>query len=170
MPNYAVVNSSGIATQQSLGTTFKTIAAVIATTGAAGPGLTIRRSKIYDMIVGCNAAPGDTEIEWALQRVTAGSTFTYVGAVSSISSAITLDQADGPIVALAFVNSSAENVTLATNNTLWYEGMNQRATFRWVANPGSEFVNAAVSSNGLVLQARAAAFTSTVTATVYVSE
>jgi hypothetical protein len=52
--------------------------------------------------------------------------------------------------------------------------VNQRASYRWVAAPGSEIVypanTSATGNNALSLQARSAAYTGTVTGAVMVSE
>lgn len=170
MANYVVANSSGIAAQQALTTTYKTIVAVMASTGATGPGIAVRRGKIYDLVMGCNATPpADNTIEWAVDAVTAGSTFIYAGIVSSLSTP-QLDSADANMASFAIVNSTAENFTVTTGVPKYYDGRNQRATFRWVANPGSELVWPAVSSAGYVLRARSGAFTGTVTAALYFTE
>lgn len=169
MANFSIQNSSGIATQQSLTTTYKTILATAATTGATGPGFQVRRGKLYDLAIGTNGTAADNSMEWDISRITAGSTFTYAGIVSSIS-ANALDLADSAMASFAVVNSTAENFTVTANSQLFYLGMNQRASYRWVANPGSELVWPATSSAGLVLRARSAAYTGTVTGDVWFQE
>ena len=54
MANYSVQNSSNIAAQQSLTTTYKTVLATAATTGVTGPGFQVRRGKLYDLAIGTN--------------------------------------------------------------------------------------------------------------------
>lgn len=169
MANYSVQNSSNIAAQQALTTTYKTITATLATTGATGPGFQVRRGKIYDLAIGTNGTAADNALEWAIERVTAGSTFTYAGIVSSIA-ATALDPADSVMASFAIVNSTSENFTVTANSQIFYLGMNQRASYRWVANPGSELVWPATSSAGLVLRARSAAYTGTVTANIWFQE
>ena len=170
MANFSIQNSSGIAAQQALTTTYKTIIATATTTGATGPSIALRRGKIYDMIMGCNATPpADNTIEWSLDAITAGSTFTYAGIVSSIGQQ-QLDSADANMATFAIVNSTAENFTVTANSGKYYDGRNQRATFRWVANPGSEIIWPATSSAGYGLRARSGAFTGTVTANLFFQE
>lgn len=169
MANFSIQNSSNIASQQSLATTYKTILATIATTGVTGPGFQVRRGKVYDLTIGTNATPADNVVEWAIERATAGSTFTYAGIVSSIA-ATALDPADSVMAAFAIANSTAENFTVTANSQVLYLGINQRASYRWVANPGSELVWPATSSAGFVLRARSPAYTGTVTATLLFQE
>lgn len=169
MANYSVQNSSNIAAQQSLATTYKTLVALMASTGATGPGFQVRRGKLYDLAIGTNGTAADNSMEWDIARVTAGSTFVYAGIVSSIGQQ-QLDPADANMAAFAVVNSTSENFTVTANSNLFYLGMNQRASYRWVAAPGSELVWPAASSAGLVLRARSAAYTGTATAAVYFSE
>jgi hypothetical protein len=56
----------------------------------------------------------------------------------------------------------------------WYLGINQRASYRLVVNPGANLIYPANSSgslnNGLTLRARSGGYTSTTTATVWMSE
>jgi hypothetical protein len=100
-----------------------------------------------------------------------GSTATsgYTGSISSVSSNFALDVADGLIQAWVTVNSSVE-----TNNTylqsLWNVAVNQRASYRWVAAPGSEFVYPATSSAGLGLRSLSGGYTGTVTLTAILAE
>lgn len=44
-----------------------------------------------------------------------------------------------------------------TGNGLYRFGMNQRATYRWVAQPGRPFVGVLTANNGLMLRARGSA-------------
>jgi hypothetical protein len=94
--------------------------------------------KLYDLLVGTNGTPADNSMEWTIQRTTAGSTQTYTGIVSSRTNA--LDPADASMAAMAYVNSSAETGTLAftAGTNPLYVGVNQRASYRWVAAPGGE--------------------------------
>ena len=171
MANYAIQNSTDITGQIANTTTYITLAAVFATTGATGPAIQTRRVKLYDLLVGTNGTPADNSMEWTIQRTTAGSTQTYIGIVSSRSNA--LDPADASMAAMAYVNSSAETGTLAftAGTNPLYVGVNQRASYRWVAAPGSEIVIAAVSSNGLAVRSKSATgYTGTATAAILIQE
>jgi len=87
----------------------------------------------------------------------------FAGAVSSGSSSFVLDTADGLIQAFAVANSTLES---SVGVSVWSVGINQRASYRWVAAPGSEIVYPAASSAGVALRALSAAYTGTVTGTV----
>jgi hypothetical protein len=171
MANYSIQNSTDISAQIANTTTYISLAAIFATTGATGPAIQTRRVKMYDLLVGTNGTPADNSMEWTVQRMTAGSTQTYTGIVSSRANA--LDPADASMAAMAYINSSAETGTqafTAGTNPL-YVGVNQRASYRWVAAPGSEIVIAAVSSNGLAVRSKSATgYTGTSTVTTLIQE
>lgn len=156
MANYSLSNGSttGGGTQQNVAAAY-TQATLGVTCSTANGGTTVfRRSKWYDILVGTNNTPGDTFIEWDVSRVTASSTSTFLASLP-------LDPADAAHNCLSFVNSSA--FPTVGNPSIWYIGMNQRASYRWVCAPGSELVGPATSSNGMVLRPRGS-YTSTVTA------
>jgi len=162
MANFVISNSTlgGTGTQQAMAATYKTLVAVYAsTTGTAG--LT-RRGKIYDILVGTNGTPTDYAMEWDLARLTAPST-------GSPASANALDPADAIMVGGAIANSTTEG-TYTSSGQVWYVGVNQRASYRWVAAPGSEIVYPATSSAGVGLRARSASYILTATGTVYNQE
>lgn len=185
MANYSVSNSTltggfgGV--QQAIATTFKTFiicgaASSNATSGFEGATVPSpylpRRGKIYDILVGTNTTPADNVLTFDLGRMTgfvSSATSGYSGSISSVSSNFVLDTADGNLYGWVTVNSSVE-----TNNTfavsVWNVGINQRASYRWVAAPGSEFVYPATSSAGLGLRALSPAYTGTVTGTVLLQE
>jgi hypothetical protein len=130
-----------------------------------------RRGKIYDILIGTNSTPGDTVVQWDVARLTAfgSSIITNTGGLSSVSSNFALDLADAAITATVVANTTAEtNITASVE--IWGVGINQRASYRWVAAPGSEMVYPATSSQGLDLRAigpsGGGSFTGTVTATV----
>lgn len=178
MANYAVANSTvnGFGSSQAAMTTaYKTICAVGASTQSGSGNVSLRRGKLYDILIGTNGTPADNYMEFDVIRatlVTSGS--AWAGALSSVSSAITLDMADGTTAGLLAVNSSNEGQITQVGQDVWYVGINQRASYRWVAAPGSELVYPAVSSatgsNGLALRARSGAYTGTTTGTVLNSE
>ena len=129
---------------------------------ANGGTTSFRRGKWYDVLVGTNGAPADNFMEFDISRVTASSTSTFVNAPA-------LDSADSANPnGLITVNSSTFGTISVPN--LWYIGMNQRASYRWVCAPGSEIVWPATSSNGLQLRQRSGSYTGTATATVMFQE
>lgn len=153
MANYVATNGStaSAGTQQSLSTTYG--GAIL---GLNGPTSAPRRGKVYDLLIGTNGTPADNYVEWDISRVTTSSTATIVTPQP-------LDSADAAATTVTTVNSSAAG-TISVQNIL-YVGINQRASYRWVAAPGSELVWPATSSNGLQLRARSGGYTGTATAT-----
>lgn len=159
MANYSVTNgsTSGAGTQQ--GTAAAYGGAIIGLTGAnAAP----RRIRVYDILIGTNGTPADNFIEWDISRVTTASTATS-------ATPQPLDVADATSVTTTTVNSSSPG-TITANSNVFYLGMNQRASYRWVAAPGSELVTPAVSSAGFQLRVRSGGYTGTVTATLLFQE
>lgn len=179
MPNFSVANTTSIgagSTQGNMTTTYRTQVLVGASTTSGtntGSG-TLRRGKIYDILVGTNGTPADNALEFDVCRCTMGTSSVLAGGVSSISSGLSIDLADNfGFVAQAGTNSSIETAFTPTFEC-WYIGINQRASYRWVAAPGSELVYPAASSatgnNGLLVRSRSPAYTSTVTTTILFTE
>jgi hypothetical protein len=159
MANYAVSNSTisgGGGTAQAVGTTYKTLITLVSSTSAP------RRGRVYDVLIGTNGTPADNYMEFDIARTTGGDTATtYV--------APALDPADATAGTVARVNATAEG-TITANSDLFYVGINQRASYRWVAAPGSELVWPATSSNGVVLRVRSGGYTGTATGNVLFQE
>jgi len=101
------------------------------------------RPMIYDLLVGSVATPADNAGEYILQRYTADGTGTA-------NTPTALDSGDPACTAVAKVNHSVEP-TYTANLFLLRFATNQRATFRWVAAPGSELKAPATASNGIGL-------------------
>ena len=160
MANYAVSNSTttgGLGTAQAMAAAYKTLVTCVSST------TTVRRGKMYDILIGTNGTPADNYMEFDVCRTTG----TTSGGTSYVCPA--LDPADGVAQSVTTVNSTTEG-TITANSDLFYIGINQRASYRWVAAPGSELVWPATSSNGLVLRARSAAYTGTATANILFQE
>lgn len=120
----------------------QTVAATPDTTlGIAADGTTPRRQKIVEFSVGARAVPADNALLHTVQRFTAQGTGTAVTPQA-------LDPADAAALADALENHTAEP-TYTANAILWQIALNQRATYRWVAAPGKEFVIPATANNGL---------------------
>lgn len=180
MSNYGVANSTtggAGAAQNACTSTYQSLIAVAASSGnMAGPPAStgLRRGKIYDILIGTNGTPADNYIEFEMVRITAGTSVVWVGSISSVSSGYALDQADLGFNAFVTINASAETNLAVTAGQPFYIGINQRASYRWVAAPGSEIVYPAVSSatgsNGLALKARSGGYTSTVTGNILFQE
>jgi hypothetical protein len=130
----------------------------------------LRRGKLYDLLVGTAGTPADFSYEWEVTRCTFTSTVAWLGSMSSVSSGLPLDLADTGCSAFCMNNSSAATNIVVTGQA-WYVGINQRASYRWVAAPGSEMVYPVTSSNGLALQTRSVSGgTATGTGTIYFQE
>jgi hypothetical protein len=171
MANYGIQNSTSIgAAQVACTTTYITLASVSASSVTPSPAIQLRRGKVYDILIGTNGTPADNYMEWQVARLTAFSTTNaYAGVCSSLSNQ--LDPADATMAAYAVVNSSIEtDRTYTATNAPWYVGVNQRASYRWVAAPGSEIVWPATSSAGLGLRVKSGGYTGTATANILFSE
>lgn len=159
MAKYAVTNGSTSSggTQQAMSTAY--VGALIGLTGAnSAP----RRIKIYDVLLGTNGTPADNYVEWDISRITAASTATSFTPAP-------LDQADAASLTTTTVNSSTFGTITTLSNQL-YVGVNQRASYRWVAAPGGELVSPATSSAGFQLRARSGGYTGTATGTIHFEE
>ena len=179
MANFSIMNSTAIGggnVQANITTTYKTqilIGNSTTSTTNLGSGA-LRRGKIYDILIGTNGTPADNSMEFDITRVTMGTSSVLAGGISSLSSTFGLDLADNNgFVAMVGTNSSIETAFTATTEA-WYVGINQRASYRWVAAPGSELVypanSSATGNNGFALRARSAGYTSTVTANIFFQE
>ncbi len=164
MANFAITNSTAVGggkAAEAIGTSFKSMIFMgnsSATSSLTGAG-NFRRGKIYDILVGTIATPADNFLVYDVTRITLGATVSgsSQGGISSISSGLGLDLADAfGFVNYVAINSSAE-AGIAATNELWMVGINQRASYRWVAAPGSEFVwpatSSATTSNGMAIRA-----------------
>lgn len=100
-----------------------------------------RRIALYDIIMGSDATPADNAFLFELQRSTTAATGTAV-------TPLPLDPADAAAAALAKSNNTVDGTKTAGQIPLSVP-LNQRATFRWVAAPGSEIIIPATASNGL---------------------
>jgi hypothetical protein len=123
--NYAVSNTLG-GSLQAITSTYKTLVAVTGVTAS-------RRIKWYDLSFGTVGTPADQTYEWDVSRQTAAGTSTNATPVS-------LDPADAACDAAGTINFTGEGTTTAASS-IFYLGTNQRASYRWVAAPGSELVS-----------------------------
>lgn len=107
----------------------------------------MRRYKLSDWVYG--AAEGvvaDGVFEWEIQRCTTAGTATAV----TIPNAI--DPGDTAAATTVCGQNHTADPTLTANQVLYAAGLNQRATFRYVAQPGKELVIPATASNGLAFR------------------
>ena len=103
-----------------------------------------RRTKWYEFNIGSEGTPADNIFLWVFQRCTTAGTATAVvpQPLDPANSATELD--------------AAENHTIEPTYTaaafMMQLPLNQRATFRWQANPNGEFITPATASNGIGVQ------------------
>jgi len=107
-----------------------------------------RRAFIYDVLIGSDATPADQAASMELLRTTA------VGTEGAGFTPTKLDPDSPASDADAGVTHSVEP-TETSNSQLLRFAFNQRATFRWVAVPGSELIIPATANNGISLVRRA---------------
>ena len=102
------------------------------------------RPKIYEILVGCSAAPASQAAKWGLQRHTGTGTGTALTAVK-------VDPADPAALVTCKTNNSAEP-TATAGDIPWELSLNQQASFNWKANPGREITLAASATAGAALK------------------
>lgn len=149
MVNFST-NNSLAGTPQSISTAYKSIIGI-----AASSATQARRGQIYDIMIGADGTPADNAITWDVSRQTVAGTGTTAAPVL-------LNPADAAFLGLSLANYTVEP-TVTAASSLFNIAINQRASYRWVAAPGSELVYPATTANGLVLRAKSATYTSTVT-------
>ena len=151
MAKYSTNNSLAGA-QQATSAAYKTMVALTAATA------TLTSAKVYDLLMGTSGLPADNYLEFDLSRQTA------VG-VSTVATPNPLDGALRSAGTVANVNFTAEG-TITASSSLFYVGVNQRASYRWVATPGSELVIPATNLAGLAFRVRSGGYTGFATATI----
>ncbi len=122
-----------------------------------------RRGKIYDFMIGSQAAPADVSFAIALVRSTVAGTG---------GTAITprgLDPDESAAVAACQEAPTAEP-TYTANSELMEYALNLRATWRWVAAPDGELIWPDTAANGIGVLLTHASDTSNVDGTVHFSE
>lgn len=155
MAKYAISNINA-GTQQVSAAAYKTAVAAWAVTAA------LRRQKVYDILIGTIGTPADNAMEFDLSRQTADGTATS-------TTPVPLDPADGAMAGTAKVNYTAEG-TITAASSMFYIGMNQRASYRWVAAPGSEIVTPATNLAGWAARFRSGGYTGLCSTTLLVEE
>lgn len=149
------LNDALAGTQQAMSSSYKTLQSAF----CSG---TPRRGKLYDLAIGTNGTPADNFLEFDISRMTVDGTGTATTPTA-------LDPADAAALASAKANYTVEP-TVTAASSLFYVGINQRASYRWVAAPGSELVWPATAANGLVVRAKSAAYTGTATGGIWFEE
>lgn len=122
------------------------------------------RGRIGELVVGSVATPADQAAKFYVGRITA------VGTEGSGYTPNNLDPA-GPAGAYdAGIGVFSVEPTYTANKELLVFSLNQRATFRWVANPGYELLLAATQNNGAGLKTSSSTSTQAYEATVLFEE
>jgi len=147
--NYAVVVSAT-----------NTASSTLPLVGITG-GTTVRPC-IYEFVFGSSGAPANQAASFVFQRGTAAGTSTAFTPVA-------LDPADLASTTTAGFTYTV-TPTLTANAFLYRFGLNQQATFRWIAAPGSEMKVPATASNGIFCLNIATSTTWTAEATLLFAE
>ena len=145
--------NAAIVSAQNLTSSNKTIINLTAqTTG-------LERGFVYEFDVGADGTPNATDcaIVWEVHRCTS------VGTGNTGTSTL-LDGADSLSSIVSTVNNTIEPTGMTSQTALYSLAANQRASYRWVVNPGGpgELVIPATNVNGLAFTAKSATYASTV--------
>lgn len=127
MANYALTFQRTLGANLTVGVVYATVATAL------------RRIKLYDFTIGVESAPASFANLWQWKRFTAPGTSTAV-------TPNPLDVADPAMLGAAGRNNTVEptyTVIMAS------KALNQQATYRWLAAPGSEIIIPATDDNGL---------------------
>jgi len=162
MALYTVNNGPGFASAGALSNISTTLGAatgcLLAIT-AETTTLGVSRARIYEISVGANGLPNATDcaIIWDLSAVTAAGTASGAGMVP-----VALDQADIPGRITADANFTAAP-TVTANSSRWGLAANQRASYRWVVNPGGpgDIIIPATDEAGYGVRAASSTYAST---------
>ncbi len=120
------------------------------------------RGRVFDLVIGAEGTPADVVLQWIAQRFSGGGT-------SSVVVPAPLDF-DAPAANLeAGENYTTEPVLTAAEELLDMP-LNKRASFRWVASPGAEWMVPAVAADGIAIVAIHASDTDAVRATAHFEE
>lgn len=137
-------------TAQAISSSYKTMLALTAQT----TGLT--RALIQEFDVGTLGTPADNVVQWDVNRCSSVGTGGGTGTPSPMDNTLRASST------VATCNPTAEPTAGVSVFNL---GLNQRASFRWVAAPGSELVIPATNVNGFGIRALSTAYTGTASAT-----
>lgn len=114
-------------------------------------GSNVARIFVFDVTLGSNASPVDVSTIWNLSRYTAGPT----GGVTFNPLPLRSDDAASALTSSATttcITPSGEPTTPTLASSPLVVPLNARATFRYVASPGAEFVSTFTSGAGLTLR------------------
>jgi len=104
----------------------------------------MRRYKLSDWVYGAaEGTVGDGVFEWEIQRC------TTAGTAGTNPTPASIDPGDTAAATTVCGQAHSANPTLTANQVLYAAGLNQRATYRYVAQPGKELIVPATALNGL---------------------
>ena len=154
MAAYSVNNGLGGSAQNMSGS-YKTLIALTANGSTS--------ARIYEILIGSDATPGDYSITFDISAQTAAGTSTLV-------TPVLLDPTSRSSAIVGNVNFTAEG-TITAASSAFYVGINQRGAYRWVAAPGGEIVLPITNNAGYALRAKSASgFSGTITCQIYYRE
>ena len=103
-----------------------------------------RRLQFYDLMFGSDATPADVAFLWEAYKRTGAATGGTAPTITPLD--------EGDTIASTGVSNQAPTTNGAGGSVVKLSiPLNGRATFRWVAFPGSELVTAATVSTGVAL-------------------
>jgi len=142
--------------QQAISTTHKTQVNLTAATA------TLTSASLVAFDIAADSAPADNLLDWDVSRTTTTGT----------GSAATPSPTDSSRRAAGTVSTVNQTVEPSFGVSLWAMPLNQRASFRWVAVPGGEFIIPATNNAGVAIRAKnvAATYTGLATATAEFTE
>lgn len=114
--------------------------------GASGSGVLPTNLKLFEVMIGSDAAPADQASEFVIRYVTDENATPGGNAVTPFN----LHREERAAMSNAVEAPTGEPTYTGTVNMLMI-GLNQRATFRWVAQEGREFVSADAEDVGFSL-------------------
>lgn len=147
-------NNQNAGSPQNLGSSYKTLIGVNAATGAT----TLRRGWVMEWEIGPDAVPNSTDcpISWDISVMTAA------GTASALTAQVNdIGGSDAAALLTYNANYTAEP-TVTASSSLWYMGLNQRASYRvQMRDEWSAVIVPAVNLKGPVFRAKSPNYAST---------
>lgn len=162
MPSFSI-NNQNAGTPQSLSTSYKTLLAFNAATGAA----TLRRVWMTEFEWGATDVPNATDCPVLFDV----SVMTAAGTATALTPTKT-DDGGGDAVAQATYNANyTAEPTVTASSSKFFKSINERASDKqWYRDKATCLISAAVNLQGLVLRAKSPNYASTYGAQALVEE
>lgn len=119
------------------------------------------RPELYEMMFGSVATPADQAADFVLMR------FTAVGTEGSGFTPVALDPGDPASLADYGCGVFSVEPTYTANSILWAQPINQRASWRWLADDGCAIKAPATAANGLGLKSATSTSTQSTRVTMH---